>query len=123
MADETKVKAKIKKALDAHNAYYITPVVGIYGRAGVPDFIALVDGVYVAIEAKATANHHPRINQLKHLVEISEKGGAVLVINDANLGDLTTLLDFICSDEYDKNYLTASDHSVEVKRRYAYLLN
>jgi len=45
---EAKVKAQVIKQLKELGAYYFSPVTGGYGRSGVPDLVACINGCYVA---------------------------------------------------------------------------
>lgn len=77
---EAKVKAKIKKILSAHGAYYAMPIGTGYGNSGVPDFLVCLGGEFLAIEAKAGTNK-PTALQLKNMREIEAAGGRALVVN------------------------------------------
>lgn len=50
---ESKCKKRIRALLDQHQAYYIMPVTGGYGRSGVLDFCGVHRGQGFVIEAKA----------------------------------------------------------------------
>ena len=81
---EAKVKAKIKAILKAHGAYYAMPIGTGLGNSGVPDFLACVNGYFVAIEAKA-GKGEPTALQEKNLRDIDKAGGWTLVINEESL--------------------------------------
>lgn len=92
---EGKVKDKIKAMLKSYGAdvYYFMPAMGSFGKAGVPDIILCVRGLYMGIEVKADARKNPPTAlQEKNLAEIRAAGGAAFVI-DAN--DLDFLKGFI----------------------------
>jgi hypothetical protein len=84
---ESKVKAKIKAILKAHNIYYAMPIGTGYGNSGVPDFLCCVDGRFVAIEAKANGGT-PTDLQLKNLREINERGGVSIVVDETSIDAL-----------------------------------
>lgn len=84
---ESKVKAKIKAILQAHDVYYAMPIGTGYGNSGVPDFVCCVGGLFVAIEAKANGNK-PTALQEKHMREIRKSGGVALVADETNIGQL-----------------------------------
>jgi pantoate kinase len=84
---ESKVKAKIKAILKAHNIYYAMPIGTGYGNSGVPDFLCCVNGMFVAIEAKAGKGKTTALQE-KNLKQITECGGIALVINETNIGVL-----------------------------------
>lgn len=52
MTPEGKVKKEVKCVLDAIGCFYYMPVQNGMGIAGVSDFIACVEGKFVAIETK-----------------------------------------------------------------------
>ena len=56
MTPEGKVKAKVRKKLDEAKAYYFMPATGGYGKSGVPDIVACVNGWFIGIECKAGIN-------------------------------------------------------------------
>ena len=84
---EAKVKAKIKAILKAHGVYYAMPIGTGYGNSGVPDFLCCVNGMFVAIEAKAGKGETTALQE-KNLKSIKDAGGIPLVINENNLGKL-----------------------------------
>ena len=53
MTPEAKTKQRVRKLLDAAAAYHVNPFGGGYGRAGIPDIIACVNGFFLAVECKA----------------------------------------------------------------------
>lgn len=89
---EAKVKAKIKAILKEHGVYYAMPIGTGYGNSGVPDFLCCVNGMFVAIEAKAGKGTTTAL-QDKNLREIKEAGGVSLVINEDNVLSLNTILE------------------------------
>lgn len=88
---ESKVKAKIKKLLVEHNAYYAMPIGSMFGNSGVPDFLCCVKGRFLAIEAKAGKGRTTALQE-KQLANIREAGGLALVVNEDNLDELEQLL-------------------------------
>jgi pantoate kinase len=89
---ESKVKASIKKILDAHGVYYAMPIGTGYGNSGVPDFLCCVKGRFLAVEAKAGKGTTTAL-QDKHIREIRAAGGYALVVNENNLDELTFVLE------------------------------
>ncbi|MDE2344006.1 MAG: VRR-NUC domain-containing protein, partial [Betaproteobacteria bacterium] len=55
MTPEAKVKAAIRKVLDAlaPDLWYFMPAMNGYGKRGVPDFVGCYHGKFFAIEAKS----------------------------------------------------------------------
>jgi hypothetical protein len=88
---EAKVKAKAVAQLKALGAYYFYPVTGGYGSSGVPDIVGCYNGMFFGIECKAGKNKTTALQE-KNLDRIAENGGIALVINEANINEVTTCL-------------------------------
>lgn len=88
---EVKVKRKVKEVLKDLGAYYVMPVTGGYGNSGAPDFIVCLKGMFIGIECKAGNNKVTALQQ-HNLNSIKNAGGAGLVINDENVGELQSIL-------------------------------
>lgn len=84
---EGKVKARVRAKLKEIGSYWFTPATGGYGKSGVPDIVACINGKFVGIECKAGDNK-PTILQEKNLAEIRANGGIALVIHENNLDEL-----------------------------------
>jgi pantoate kinase len=84
---EAKVKAQIRKILDATKAYYAMPIGTGYGNSGVPDFLVCHQGNFIGIEAKAGKGKTTALQE-KHLADIRAAGGTTFVINETNLDQL-----------------------------------
>ena len=69
MTPEAKVKKKVVRILKDAGAYYFYPVTGGYGRSGVPDVVACLEGYFLGIECKAGKNK-PTPLQQKNLDDI-----------------------------------------------------
>ena len=91
---EAKVKAKIKAILKAHNIYYAMPIGTGYGNSGVPDFLCCVNGKFLAIEAKAGKGTTTALQE-KNLTNVRESGGLAMVVNETNIEDLQTLINYV----------------------------
>lgn len=90
MTPEAKVKAEIRKVLDAvPGLWYFMPAASIYGRRGVPDFIGLHQGRFFAIEAKSDVGKTTRL-QDREIERIAAAGGVVGVCRSG--GDAEELL-------------------------------
>lgn len=85
------MKDKVTKQLKALGAYYFFPQTGGFGKSGVPDVIGCYKGLFFGIECKAGANK-PTILQQKNLHEIADCGGIALVVNEANVHEITAIL-------------------------------
>ena len=89
---EALVKKRIREILNQHNALFFSPVTGGYGVSGVSDIIALHNGTFIAIEAKADATKKPTELQKKFLGQVRANGGIALVIHKDNLDELKEVL-------------------------------
>jgi Holliday junction resolvase len=96
MTPEAKVKAAVKKILDAHKVYHFSPASNGYGRVGIPDIICCIEGFFLAIECKA-GNGKTTALQDRELDAIASAGGTALLINEAGLASLPETLDYIIS--------------------------
>ena len=88
---ESKVKAKIKAILKANDAYYAMPIGTGYGNSGVPDFLCCVNGLFLAIEAKAGKGTTTALQE-KNLQNIKAAGGTATVINEDTIDYLEKLI-------------------------------
>ena len=79
---ETKVKQRVRKVLEEHDAYCFLPATGGYGRSGIPDIV----GCYNGGRGTTTAL------QEKELRKIREAGGSAFVINETNIEELSQWL-------------------------------
>ena len=84
---EKLVKNKIKVILQDGGVYYAMPIGSGYGNAGVPDFLACVNGRFLAVEAKAGKGKTTAL-QDAHLEKIRAAGGVSMVVNELNLDQL-----------------------------------
>jgi len=81
---EAKVKAGVVDILKDEGAYYFFPATGGYGRSGVPDIVACINGHFMGIECKAGANK-PTLLQVREIEHIRRCGGIAVVVNETNL--------------------------------------
>ena len=80
---ESIVKAGVKKVLAEFGAWYYMPVQNGMGVSGIPDFIACIDGKFIAIETKAPGRENAvTAQQRKQLDGILANGGLALVITN-----------------------------------------
>ena len=86
------VKQKIKRILNDAGALHFSPYMAGMGVAGVSDIIALHNGMFIAIEAKADATKKPTELQKKFLGQVRANGGIALVIHKDNLDELKEVL-------------------------------
>ena len=91
MTPEAKVKKVVAQQLREIKAYYFYPATGGYGKSGVPDIVGCYKGKFFGIECKAGKNK-PTALQEKNLKDITESNGIALVVNEANMHNITKLL-------------------------------
>ena len=84
---EKKVKDKVRKVLAEYGVYNFMPATHGYGRSGVPDIIACINGKFLAIETKAGKGTTTAL-QDRELDLIRKSGGVAMVINEDNLDEL-----------------------------------
>lgn len=80
---EKRVKDKVVGILKDEGAYYFFPATHGYGRSGVPDIVACVNGRFLAIECKAGKNK-PTALQVREIESIRKAGGVAVVANEEN---------------------------------------
>ena len=79
---EGKIKNKLDKMLKYEKVWYYSPQEGPFGRAGVPDRVAILGGQFIGIECKADRTKKPTALQLKCMQEIEDAGGKCFVVCD-----------------------------------------
>lgn len=79
---ENRIKARLDKMLKEEGVWYFSPQAGIYGVAGIPDRIAVVEGRFVGIECKADRFKKPTALQALRMKEIEDAGGKCFVVYD-----------------------------------------
>lgn len=93
MTPEAKVKAQIKQALESvQGCYFFMPPANGYGRAGIPDFVGCLNGLFFAIEAKAGKGTTTAL-QDREIEKIKNCGGFAIVVNENNVSRLATELE------------------------------
>ena len=88
---EKKVKDKVVAILKQEGAYYFFPATHGFGRSGVPDVVACVNGYFLAVECKAGKNK-PTALQIREIENIRHAGGVAVVVNETNWGMLPELV-------------------------------
>ena len=84
---EARVKAAVKKILDAEGVYYFTPIGTQFGKSGVPDIICCVMGLFLAIECKAGKGKTTALQE-RELSKIRTADGVAIVINEHNTDEV-----------------------------------
>ena len=74
MSPEGREKQAIKKYLDSIGAWHFSPSMNGFGKAGVPDIIACIDGQFWGIEVKRPENN-PTPLQERRMAEIRKQKG------------------------------------------------
>lgn len=75
---EKTIENQIKRYLDRLGIWYMKVHGSMYQKAGVPDIIACIDSVFVAIEIKRPGGKVSALQQL-NIDEINENGGYAFV--------------------------------------------
>ena len=80
---EKAVKAKVKAVLESEGVYYFMPPANGFGRSGVPDIVACVNGLFLGIECKANGNK-PTALQIREIEAIRRNNGVAVVVDETN---------------------------------------
>jgi len=91
MTPEAKVKKKVVAELNTLGAYNFFPVMGGYGRSGIPDIIGCYRGYFFAVECKAGKNTTTALQE-RELQKIRDAGGIAIVVNEENIDDVKAAL-------------------------------
>jgi hypothetical protein len=82
---EGRVKAAVRKWLEAHGVWYYMPVSNGMGQAGIPDFVCCWQGYFLTIECKAPGKlSNTTANQDRVMEEIRSHGGFAIVVDDVS---------------------------------------
>ena len=88
---EKVVKDKVVGILKNEGAYYFFPATHGYGRSGVPDIVACVNGHFLAIECKTVKGKVSDL-QARELQRIRHVNGVAVVVNEENWDMLPELI-------------------------------
>jgi hypothetical protein len=80
---ERAVKDKVKALLASEGVYFFMPATHGFGRSGVPDIVACVNGFFLAIETKAGGNK-PTALQIREIETIRRNNGVAVVVDETN---------------------------------------
>lgn len=114
LTPEGKVKARVKEILKARGVWYCMPRGTTFGRSGIPDFVCCHMGRFFGIETKAGRGKATPL-QLRELNDIVAHFGCALIVREANVEQVESLLDFIESNCNVNTYKGIEDE--EDKRR------
>ncbi len=92
MTPEGRTKAICKEVFKRLGVFYFMPPMTIYGKTGVSDFICIIAGRALFIEAKATAKNVPTANQQRFRDQVQNAGASYWLINQDNVAQLPMLL-------------------------------
>ena len=95
MADtpEKRVKKTVVEVLKKHEVWYFFPANNGFGKSGIPDIIAIVDGHFVGIEVKSATGKPTELQKICGK-QIEEAGGTWLVVsNDVTLEVLDAVIE------------------------------
>lgn len=97
MTPEGKVKAAVKKYLQAQGVWFWMPVSNGMGQVGIPDFICCFNGSFIAIETKAPGKlSNVTANQQRVIDEIKAHGGLALVVDSVD--SIVPIIEFLKGD-------------------------
>lgn len=88
---ESVIKTRIKNILKEFQCYFFMPPANGYGRAGIPDFVGCLNGMFFSIEAKAGKGKTTALQE-KELQKIRDAGGFAIVVNEDNIHNLKDLI-------------------------------
>lgn len=91
MKNEADVKAAVKAIFKKHGVWYAMPLGQMYGKVGVPDFLACAAGQFLAVETKFD-KRKPTPLQVREIEAIRGAGGRAVVTNNHNLAELEALV-------------------------------
>jgi len=94
---EGKVKDWIIRQLRKEwpNLWFYKPLGGPYGRKGTPDILLCIEGLFVAIEAKAKEGMRPTEKQSEQLGLIYDARGVRAVIDGKHVRKINVLIRFV----------------------------
>lgn len=103
MTPEGKIKARVDRLLHQYKIWFYSPQAGPYGRAGIPDRIAIVRGQFVGIEVKADRTKKPTALQRKCMAMIEAAGGKCFIVYDVET--LKLLEDYLRDQDNERQHL------------------
>lgn len=95
---EGKVKRRVTDVLKLHKCWYFCPANNGFGKSGIPDIVAIVNGLFVGIEVKADHTRKPTELQKKCGEDIMAHGGTWFLVYDNDT--LAELIQFIARAKY-----------------------
>jgi hypothetical protein len=87
MKNEGDVKKVVKDVLKStKNCWWFMPPANGFGRAGIPDFVGIVNGLGFAIETKF-GKGTTTANQNREIEAVSQSGGEVWIVRETNVDE------------------------------------
>lgn len=89
-APEGIVKDRVKAALRSlgpDRCYWLMPVMGEFGSAGIPDVLCCIDGQFIAIEVKRGKATVPTTRQEIRMDAVRRAGGRAFVVHADNIDE------------------------------------
>lgn len=85
MGDESRLQAKIIKALRAYSGHWVVVHGGQYQQGGLPDIIGCYQGMFFGLEVKLPGKEHTLTPRQSHSLEsIRRAGGKATMITSVN---------------------------------------
>lgn len=84
---EGRIKNRLKAMLKKHSVWFYMPQAGVFGRAGIPDFVLIVEGRFIGVECKAGRQKRPTQLQRVAMEGIEKAGGKCFVVYDYDTQD------------------------------------
>ena len=81
MTPEGKVKRKVVEVLKKHDVWYFFPANNGFGKSGIPDIIAIVDGHFVGVEVKSATGKPTELQKICG-EQMEKAGGTWMVVSD-----------------------------------------
>ena len=81
MTPEGKAKRKVVEVLKKHDVWYFFPANNGFGKSGIPDIIAIVDGHFVGVEVKSATGKPTELQKICGK-QIEKAGGTWMVVSD-----------------------------------------
>jgi len=89
--DEAWVKKQVKDQLKLLNSWYYMPNGGYYSTSGIPDFVGVLNGLFVGVETKDSDGTWSQA-QRDRKEEIVKAKGCYILVDEDGLFELWTVL-------------------------------
>ena len=84
---EGAVKDAVRKMLNSMDVYHFMPPGVGFGRAGIPDIIGCMNGMFIAIECKAGKGKTTALQE-REIDAIRTAKGLAFIINEVNMHNI-----------------------------------